>query len=140
MSVNKAIIVGNLGADPEAIASGDGCKFSVATTEKWTDNNGQKQERTEWHQIVCWGKTASNCMKYLAKGRQVYVEGSIQTREWEDDNGVTRYSTEVKAFRVQFLSGGDGQNGGNRQRRQQPSPGNPAGNQGGGGDDFEMPF
>jgi len=119
-SVNKAIILGNLGSDPEEIANGKGCRFSVATNERWTDKRGQTQERTEWHRVTAWGKTAENCVKYLAKGRSVYVEGSIQTNEWEDDDGKIRYSTEIKAFSVTFLSGGTdggGDRGGRKKKR-----------------------
>lgn len=118
MSVNKAIIVGNLGRDPEPIAQGKGCAFSVATSERWKDKSGQQQERTEWHRIVVWGNQADACMRYLAKGRQVYVEGSIQTDEYQADDGSTRKSTQIKAQRVQFLQGGS-DSGPSR-----PSPGN----------------
>lgn len=115
-SVNKVILIGNLGRDPEvrAIESGDKvCNFSMATTDKWNDKNGQRQERTEWHNIVVWGPQAEACGKYLEKGRSVYVEGSLQTRKWQDKEGADRYTTEVKATRVQFLgSGGDGGSGG----------------------------
>ena len=122
MSVNKAIIVGNLGNDPEPIANNQGCKFSIATNERWTDKSGQRQEKTEWHNIVCWGKTAENCVKYLSKGRQVYVEGRLETDQYEKD-GVTCYSTKIIAFNVTFLSGegGAGNGGGNRQPKQRPA-------------------
>ncbi len=106
--VNKVIIVGRLGADPEMKAVGQGTnvtRLSVATSENWVDKNGQKQERTEWHRVTVWGKTAEHCAKYLAKGRQVYVEGKLQTRSWED-NGQKKYSTEIVAQTVQFLGGG----------------------------------
>ena len=119
MSVNKAIIIGNLGADPEVKTSQGGTTFanlSVATNEKWTDKSGQKQERTEWHRVTVFGKTAENCGKYLKKGRQVYVEGKIQTDKYEKD-GQTHYSTKIVAQNVTFLSGGtaersSGQQGG----------------------------
>lgn len=103
--VNKVIIIGRLGADPEMKAVGQGTnvtRLSVATSENWTDKNNQKQERTEWHRIVVWGKLAEICGKYLSKGRQVYVEGRLQTRSWED-NGQKKYSTEIVATTVQFL-------------------------------------
>lgn len=112
--LNKVMIIGNLGQDPELRYTQNGtavCNLSVATNEKWTDKNGQKQERTEWHRVVVWGAQAENCEKYLSKGRQVYVEGSLQTREWQDNNGVTKHTTEVKAQVVTFLSGGDGGGG-----------------------------
>ena len=104
--VNKVIIVGRLGSDPEVKTVGSGntvTRLSVATSESWTDKEGQKQERTEWHRIVVWGKLAELCGKYLSKGRQVYVEGSLETRSWEDQQGVKKYTTEVKAKSVQFL-------------------------------------
>lgn len=109
--INKAIIIGNLGADPELRYTQSGQavgNFRIATNEKWKDKDGDMQERTEWHRIVVWGKTAENCEKYLAKGRQVYVEGRLQTNEWEDKDGNKRYTTEIVAQTVQFLSGGDG--------------------------------
>jgi single-strand DNA-binding protein len=103
-SVNKAIIIGHLGKDPE-VKSLDGgqqlARFSVATSESWT-KDGQKQERTEWHRIVAWGKLAEICGRFLSKGKQVYVEGRIQTREYEKD-GTKRYSTEIVAQQVTFL-------------------------------------
>jgi single-strand DNA-binding protein len=102
--MNKAIILGHLGQDPELKETTKGTKvvnLSVATTEKFND-----EKRTEWHRVVAFNATAENCAKYLTKGRQVLVEGRIQTREWEKD-GVKRYSTEIIADRVQFLGGGD---------------------------------
>lgn len=104
--VNKVILVGRLGADPEikSVSSGQNvARFNVATSENWTDREGQKQERTEWHRIVVWGKLADLCGKYLAKGRQVYVEGRLQTRQWEDQQGQKRYTTEIVATTIQFL-------------------------------------
>lgn len=107
--VNKVIIIGRLGQDPEMKAVGQGStvtRLSIATSENWVDKGGQKQERTEWHRVVVWGKLAEICGKYLAKGRQVYVEGKLQTRSWED-NGQKKYSTEVVANTVQFLGSGN---------------------------------
>ncbi|HLB59378.1 MAG TPA: single-stranded DNA-binding protein [Bdellovibrionota bacterium] len=104
--VNKVIVVGNLGTDPEVRFTPSGAavaNFSVATSENWKDKSGQKQERTEWHRIVVWGKLAELCGEYLSKGRQVYVEGRLQTRNWEDKEGSKRYTTEVIAQTVQFL-------------------------------------
>jgi single-strand DNA-binding protein len=104
--VNKVIIVGRLGTDPEVKAVGQGStvtRLSVATSENWVDKEGRKQERTEWHRIVVWGRLAEICGKHLAKGRQVYVEGRLQTRSWEDQQGQKRYATEVVANTVQFL-------------------------------------
>lgn len=106
MSVNKVILVGRLGKDPEVKATGSGtsvCNFSLATSENYTTRDGQRQEKTEWHNIVVWGKLADVCGKHLAKGRQVYVEGKLATRKWEDKQGQTRYTTEIVANTVQFL-------------------------------------
>lgn len=111
-SVNKVIIVGNLGRDPELRYTASGlavANFSVATSDRWTDkNSGQQQERTEWHRIVVWGKQGENCGKYLKKGRSVYIEGRLQTREYPDpkDPSQKRYTTEIVATAVQFLGGG----------------------------------
>lgn len=115
MSVNKAIIIGNLGADPEVRFTQSGTavgNLRIATNERWTDKNGQSQERTEWHRVVVFGKTAENCQKYLSKGRQVYVEGRLQTNEWQDKDGNKRYTTEIVASNITFLSGGSGGGGG----------------------------
>jgi single-strand DNA-binding protein len=104
--INKVILIGRLGADPElkTVTGGNNvARLSVATSENWTDREGQKQERTEWHRIVVWGKLAELCGKYLSKGRQVYVEGRLQTRSWEDQQGQKKYSTEIVANTVQFL-------------------------------------
>jgi single-strand DNA-binding protein len=106
--VNKVIILGRLGADPETknISSGSTVTtFSLATSEAWKDREGQKQERTEWHRVVVWGKLAEICGKYLAKGRQAFVEGRLQTRSWEDQQGNKRYTTEIVANNVQFIGG-----------------------------------
>ena len=111
MSVNKVILVGNLGKDPEVRFTNTGsavANFSMATSEVWNDREGKRQERTEWHNIVVWGKQAEHCGQYLAKGRQIYVEGSIRTRSYDDKSGNKRYVTEVVAQRVQFLGGGGG--------------------------------
>jgi single-strand DNA-binding protein len=111
MSVNKVILVGNLGKDPEVRYTQTGsavANFSIATSEQWNDRDGKRQERTEWHNIVVWGKQAETCGQYLAKGRQVYVEGSIRTRSYDDKSGNKRYVTEIVAQRIQFLGGGGG--------------------------------
>jgi single-strand DNA-binding protein len=111
-SVNKAILIGNLGRNPEIRYTQAGqsvCNFSVATNERWTDKSGQPQERTEWHRVVVWGKQGEHCGQYLSKGRSVYVEGRIQTREWNDKEGRKNYTTEIIATQVTFLGGkGDG--------------------------------
>ncbi len=106
MSVNKVIIVGNLGRDVEVRHTPGGAtvaKFSVATNEVWKDKNGQRQEHTEWHNIVAWGKLAEFCGSYLSKGRQVYVEGTLRTRTYDDEKGNRRYFTEVRAQTIQLL-------------------------------------
>jgi single-strand DNA-binding protein len=109
MSVNKVILVGRLGQNPEVRYTPGGAavaNFSVATNETWVDKSGQKQEKTEWHKVVVWGKIAELCSQYLSKGRQVYLEGRLQTRQWQDKDGQTKYTTEVQAQTVQFLGGG----------------------------------
>src|SRR4029077_15988444 len=111
MSVNKAILIGNLGKDPEVRFTSTGRavgRFPIATSEVWTDAEGNRQERTEWNNIVVWGKQAETCGQYLAKGRQVFVEGSIRTRSYDDKSGNKRYITEIIAQRIQFLGGGGG--------------------------------
>ncbi len=108
-SVNKAIIVGNLGRDPEVRYTQSGqavANFPVATTWRGRENEGQ--EHTDWHNIVVWGRQAESCGQYLSKGRQVYIEGSIRSRNYEDKDGNKRYITEIVAQRVQFLGGGGG--------------------------------
>nr|MBP9674873.1 single-stranded DNA-binding protein [Bacteriovoracaceae bacterium] len=109
MSVNKVIILGRLGQDPELKHTPSGaavCNFSVATSENWTDKtSGQKQEKTEWHRIVVWGKLAELCNQYLSKGRQVFLEGRLQTRSWDDKDGQKRYTTEINATTIQFIGG-----------------------------------
>jgi len=124
--VNKVILIGHLGQDPELRHTGSGtavCNLSLATDESYTKDSGERVERTEWHRIVAWGRLAETCEQYLEKGRQVYVEGSLQTREWEDNDGNTRRTTEVKARTVQFLSGGD--SGGPARRSQRPERSQP---------------
>ena len=108
-SVNKVIIIGRLGQDPDVKSTQSGqsvCNLSVATDESWTDKSGTKQEKTEWHRVVVWGRTAELCGEYLTKGRLVYVEGRLETREWADKDNNRRFSTEIKADRVQFLDSG----------------------------------
>jgi single-strand DNA-binding protein len=108
MSINKVILIGRLGQDPELKYTPSGsavCNFSLATSESWADKSGQKQEKTEWHRIVVWGKLAELCNQYLAKGRQAFVEGSLQTRSWEGKDGQKRYTTEINARNIQFLGG-----------------------------------
>lgn len=114
--INKVIIVGRLGKDPETKTLGAGqtvTNLTVATSENWTGKDGSKQEKTEWHKITVWGKLAEICGKHLSKGRQVYVEGRLQTRQWEDQQGQKRYSTEIVASTVQFLGAGNGEKSAN---------------------------
>lgn len=109
LGVNKVILIGNLGKDPELRYTPGGqpaANFSLATTERWTDKNGQRQERTEWHNIVAWGRLAELVSQYLKKGRAAYVEGRITTRSWDDRDGNKKYKTEIVASQVQFLSSG----------------------------------
>ena len=149
-TVNKVILVGRLGKDPElrSIPSGTSvAKFSLATDERFTDKNGDKQERTEWHNIVVWGKLAEICGQYLRKGKLVYIEGSIRTDSWDDkETGVKKYRTEIVANTMQMLDKkgddeGGGYSGGGGYRKAAPA-GAPAG----GGrsaeieDDDEVPF
>lgn len=115
-SVNKVILVGNLGRDPELRYTQSGqavATFSIATTDRWRDKDGANQEKTEWHRIVVWGKTAENCAQYLQKGRSAYIEGRIQSNDWEDKEGNKRTTTEIIAQSVQFLGGRGGAAGGN---------------------------
>ena len=110
-SVNKAILVGNLGRDAEMRFTAGGtpvATVSLATTERFTDRDGQKREDTQWHRIVIWGKTAESLHEYLTKGKQIYVEGRIQTREWQDKEGKTQKTTEIRADRIVLLGGGGG--------------------------------
>lgn len=115
--INKAILVGTLGKDPEVRYSADGkaiANISIATSEKWKDkNSGQQNEKTEWHQVCAFGRLAEIMGEYLTKGSQVYIEGKIQTRKWQDKNGQDRYSTEIVANQMQMLGGGRKQQGGN---------------------------
>lgn len=112
--INKVILVGNLGQDPELRTTGGGQavgSLSIATTEKYKDREGNLQERTEWHKVVVWGRDAENVHKYCKKGRQLYVEGRLQTRKWQDKEGKDRYTTEVVADVVRFLGSGQGGGG-----------------------------
>src|SRR5438876_12421030 len=140
MSVNKVILIGNLGKDPEVRFTQTGsavANFSIATSEQWNDRDGKRQERTEWHNIVVWGKQGELCGQYLAKGRQVYVEGSIRTRSYDDKEGNRRYITEIIAQRVQFLGGGG--RGAETARGAAPAEEAPAGAPAAAVDD-DMPF
>ena len=148
MSVNKVILVGNLGKDPELRYTPSGtavATFSLATTERYKDREGQKQEKTEWHNIVAWRQLAEICGKFLHKGKQIYIEGKIQTRSYDDRDGNKRYITEIVVDQMQMLgSKDDGQQGGGGYGGQQDSGASQRGGQqksGGGAskDDFEEP-
>src|SRR5437588_12005230 len=119
-SVNKVILVGRLGRDPELKYTANGVtfsRFSMATDDVWNDkSSGERQERTEWHNVVVWDRLAEICNQYLTKGRLVYIEGSLQTREWDDQEGHKRKTTEIRA-RDMVMLGGSGENTGNGQRR-----------------------
>lgn len=122
-SVNKVILVGNLGRDAELKYTPGGApvaKVSLATTEVWNDKNGQRQEKTEWHSIDIWGKQAESLSEYLVKGKQVYVEGRLQTREWQDKDGNKRKTTDIRADRIVLLGGG-GSGRGTYTRAAEPS-------------------
>ncbi len=114
-SVNKVILLGNLGRDPETryTTGGDAVtNLNIATSEQWKDKSGEKQERTEWHRVVLFGRQAEIASEYLKKGRSVYIEGRLQTRKYTDKDGVEKYSTEIVADRMQLLGGRDGPGGG----------------------------
>lgn len=141
--VNKAILIGNLGRDPEVRFTASGravANFTVATSERWTDQDGNKKEHTEWHNIVVWGKQAETCGQYLSKGRQVFIEGTIRRRDYEDKEGNKRYVTEIIARDVRFLGGGGG--GGGRQSAAEPfnAPAGEDAPSSGGASDDDIPF
>jgi single-strand DNA-binding protein len=158
-SVNKVILIGNLGRDPETRYMPEGgaiTNISIATTDKWKDKNGEMQEKTEWHRVAFFGKLAEIAGEYLKKGSQVYVEGRLQTRKWQDKDGQDKYTTEIVANVMQMLGSRQGMGGGDRgdaggeraqggERSQgglpRPAASKPAG-KGGKFDDFEddIPF
>jgi len=152
-SLNKATLIGNLGSDPDIRTTGSGTKvadFSVATSNRWNDRNGQQQEKTEWHRIVAWDQLADISERYLKKGDKVYVEGEIQYRSYDDKDGNTRYITEIRARELILLGGGrDGGSGGgggggggsSQARSRQPAPaGRPAPKDEPNYDDFKTDF
>lgn len=157
--VNKVILVGNLGRDPEVRYTKSGqavASFSLATSEKWTGKDGNKEEKTEWHRIVAWGKLGEICGEYLSKGKQVYIEGRLQTREWEDNDGNKKQTTEIVANNMTMLGqagggsgsgyeGGSSSGGSRGQSSSSGSQGSPSqgSSSSGGHDDFEdddIPF
>lgn len=130
MSVNKVLLIGRLGNNPEIRYTNTGtavANFNLATSESWNDKAGAKQERTEWHRVVVWGKLAELCEKYLAKGRQCFVEGRLQTRNWDDKDGNKRYTTEIVATTVQFLGGPSAQASNNTHANGSAGMGEPMG-------------
>lgn len=150
-SVNKVILIGNLGADPETryLASGDAVtNIRIATTDTWKDKSGEKQEHTEWHRVSFFGKTAEIAGEYLKKGSPVYIEGRIRTRKWQDKEGQERYSTEIVGDRMQLLGGrGGGAESMPRERQREPAavgsaPDKAPARKGGGFDDMDddIPF
>jgi single-strand DNA-binding protein len=152
-SVNKVILIGNLGRDPEVRYMPDGgaiTNISIATTENWKDKNGEKQEKTEWHRVAFFGKLAEIAGEYLKKGSQVYVEGRLQTRKWQDKDGNDKYTTEIVADRMQMLGSRQGMGGGGdrdapeRESAPRPASAKPAAAKPAGSkfDDFEddIPF
>ena len=144
--INKVILVGNLGADPETKygPSGDAItNLRIATSESWTDKNtGQKQERTEWHRVVVFKKLAEICAEYLRKGSQVYIEGSLRTRKWQDKEGRDQYTTEIVASEMQMLGGKGGGDAQARERQEERKPAAAAPAAGGFDDnlDDDIPF
>jgi single-strand DNA-binding protein len=141
--INKVILVGNLGADPEQRFTQAGVavsNFSVATSERWKGQDGQMQEQTEWHRVVAWRQLAEICNEYLHKGSKVYIEGKLQTRKWQDQNGNDRYTTEIVAREMKMLSprgeNGSGNYGGGGGYDPGPASGNPPPSSGGGYDEF----
>jgi single-strand DNA-binding protein len=146
-SVNKVILVGRLGRDPELKYTASGvpfCRFSMATDDSWNDKGtGERQERTEWHNIVAWDRLAEICNQYLTKGKLIYIEGALQTREWDDQEGNKRKTTEIRARDMVMLSGGAGDSAGGVPRRAVAAEGS-SGNSGGGGTstitDDDIPF
>ena len=149
--VNKVILIGNLGRDPEVRSTPSGqpvASFTVATNRRWKDKNGQKQEQTEWHQIVVWGKQAEIAGQYLTKGKQVYIEGRLQTRSWDDrQTGEKKYRTEIVCDNFQMLGQRGGDFEGSDRQAAQAGPtydeGSYGGGAGGGGGDIEdddIPF
>ncbi|MFO7760300.1 MAG: single-stranded DNA-binding protein [Thermodesulfobacteriota bacterium] len=137
--INKAILIGNLGADPEVRYTQNGtavANFNIATNEKWKGQDGQMQDQTEWHKIVAFARLGEICGEYLSKGSKVYIEGRIQTRKWEDKDGITRYTTEIVARNMQMLDpkGGSSFSGGGYDQPPTPEP------RSSGGSGEEVPF
>lgn len=139
-SVNKVILIGNLGRDPEVRYTQNGtavANFTLATNEVWNDKSGERQEKTEWHRIVVWGKQAEIAREHLSKGKQVYIEGSIQTRQWDDREGNKRTTTEIKAQRLMMMGRADA--GESRMNAAAPPP-DAGGDEPGPPPDDDIPF
>jgi len=144
-SINKVILIGRLGKDPEVRSTPSGAtlaRFSIATDEKFTDKSGEKQERTEWHNIVAWSKLAEICGQYLKKGKLVYIEGSLRTDSWDDkESGVKKYKTEIVAQTMQMLDRrGDDEGGGSSNYSQGSKKSSNSAVMDGGPDDDDVPF
>ncbi len=143
MSVNKAILIGHLGKDPELRYTQSGravASFTLATNERWTTQDGQKQESTTWHNIVAWGKQAEVIKEYLSKGRQIYIEGRIANRSYDDKEGNKRYVSEVVVQNFQFLGSRGDSGGGSAEPSGQPGPDLPPPPAGEASDDDDLPF
>jgi single-strand DNA-binding protein len=141
--VNKVILLGNLGANPEMRFTQGGspvANLRIATTERWTDKSGQKQEATEWHRVVLFGKTAEIAGQYLTKGRQVFIEGRIRTRQWQDQQGQKRYSTEIIATNMTMVGGRSGAERGPEDMGATIPPDDPMTGDFAGGNDDDIPF
>lgn len=142
--INKVILIGNLGSDPELKYTAGGtavATLSVATSRRWKDKDGQMKDETEWHRVIVWSQSAEFCSNYLSKGSKVYVEGRLQTRKWKDQNGNDRYTTEIVAATVQSLSPRANESTGGGGYEQPPLPQEPFGGMMGGGNTGEdVPF
>jgi single-strand DNA-binding protein len=149
-SINKVILIGNLGNDPEVRFTQQGtcvATLSIATSERWKGKTGEMEERTEWHRVVLWNRLAELARDYLAKGRSVYIEGKLQTRKWEDNQGQTKYTTEVVGQTMQFIGSKSDSTGSGGGYNQSPSSGSKASNQSSNndepppfGEDDDIPF
>lgn len=143
--INKVILIGNLGADPEMRYTASGtavATLNLATNRKWKDREGNPQDETEWHRVIVWSQSAEFCNNYLSKGSKVYVEGRLQTRKWKDQSGNDRYTTEIVANTVQNLTprGGDGGGGGYEEPPLPPEPFGGMGSSGGNDTGEDVPF
>jgi single-strand DNA-binding protein len=146
--VNKVTLIGNLGRDPELRRTANGtavANFTMATTETWNNRNGEREQQTEWHRIVCWGRLAERISEQLSKGRQVYVEGRLQTREWEDREGIKRRTTEINARTVLMVGrrsdyGDEPSAGSSSYEQREPSEGDPDAGAGSLPPDDDIPF